>query len=314
MRMRLTYTLFLLLLAITGAQAQQTPMFSHYTLNYLQINPAVAGSQPCLDMRMGYRRQWTGMPEGPRTAFGNIHGNFGKKKDNFHGIGVTVFTDDAGPLGGTGMNLVYAYHFRVNRKYMLSAGVGMGFTQYRFDVGNITLPDVQLINDPAFDNRAASEFIFPQVQFGLWLYRDDRFYGFAVHNLLENNIGIIGLDSRLVRHYSLAAGYALKMQDGFSFKPSAHLQFAPGIPLSLDMTAMLDYKKKFELGAGFRTQSGIVGLVRFDLFKYVTLGYAYDHALSRIRFNGRHTHEIVLGLKACALGETQRTVPCAAYN
>ncbi len=296
------------------SNAQQMPLFSHYTLNYLQINPAVTGSAPCLDMKLGYRRQWMGIADGPRTGFGNIHGNFGKKKDNFHGIGAQVFSDDTGPLGFTSLNLLYAYHMKINRKYHLSAGVGVGFMQYRFDIGGITLPEFQLINDPAFDNRAASEFLFPNIQFGLWLYREDRFYGFAVHNLIQNNISIVGLDNRLRRHYSLAAGRSIKMEDGFKFKPSAHLQIVQGAPLSLDMTAMFGYRDVIDLGVGFRSQSGLVAMLRIDLFKYVTLAYAYDMALSRIRFDGRHTHEVVLGFQACARGDSQRFVPCDAYN
>jgi type IX secretion system PorP/SprF family membrane protein len=302
------------LLASGVAQAQQIPVYSHYTLNYLQINPAVAGSKQCLDMKLGYRRQWMGIEDGPRTGFGNIHGNFGKKKGNFHGIGATVYGDDVGPLGQTGLNVVYAYHMKINQRYTLSAGIGVGVMQYRFDIGRVTLPEVQLINDPAFANRDAAQFIFPNVQFGLWLYRDDRFYGFAIHNLAGNNIDILGLDTRLRRHYSLAAGRAIKMDGGFTFKPSGHLMFAGGVPASLDLTATFDYKNMIDLGFGFRSQSGLVALLRVDLFKYVTLGYAYDMALSRIRFDGRHTHEVVLGFQACARGESGRVVPCAAYD
>lgn len=304
----------LLVLLASNAEAQQTPVLSHYTLNYLQINPAVAGSKDCLDLKLGYRRQWMGVPEGPRTGFGNMHTAVGKGKGNFHGLGAQVWSDDTGPLGQTSLGLVYAYHMKLNRVYTLSAGVSVGFMQYRVDLGGITLPDVQLINDPAFDNRAASQFIFPNMQFGLWLYRDDRFYGFSISQLAGNNIDIIGLDSRLNQHFSLAAGRAIKLEDGFMFKPSAHLMFVPGSRVSFEATGMFDYKNIFEIGAGFRSESGLVGLVRIDLFKYVTVAYAYDYALSRMRFDGRHTHEVILGFNGCGRGETGRVVPCAAYD
>ena len=76
---------------------------------------------------------------------------------------------------------------------------------------------------------------------------------------------------------------------------------------------MIDYNNKVELGMGFRSESGLVGLLRLDLFNYVTVAYAYDFALSRIRFDGRNTHEIILGIHACAKGDS-RAVPCAAYD
>ncbi|MCH2197304.1 MAG: type IX secretion system membrane protein PorP/SprF [Flavobacteriales bacterium] len=305
--------LLISIIALAGLsmKGQQMPLYSHYVLNYLQINPAVAGSQPCLDMKIGYRRQWMGIGEGPRTAFGNIHGSFGKKKHNFHGVGGQVFTDDTGAIGFTGMNGVYAYHMKMNRKYYLSAGIGVGFMQYRIDLGGIVLPDVQVVNDPAFAG-SSSEFLFPQIQFGLWLYKEDRFYGFAIHNLTENALSILP-GSAMRRHYSFAAGRAIEMQDGFMFKPSAHLQYVASSRASIDLTAMFDYKEKVQVGVGFRSESGITGLLRVDLFRYVTLGYAYDFALSRIRFDGRHTHEVVLGIQACA-GNEGRAVPCAAYQ
>lgn len=298
--------------AAVSVNAQQTPLYSHYVLNYFQINPAVAGSKPCLDMKIGHRRQWVGIPNGPRTSFGNIHGNFGKKGNNFHGIGGQVYTDDTGPFGFTGLNAVYAYHMKVNRKYNLSVGAGVGFQQFRVDVGGITLPDVQLLNDPAF-NGGASEFLFPMIQFGLWYYKEDRFYGFSVQNMVEQGYEIIGLDAAARRHYSLAAGRAIEMEDGFMFKPSAHVQYVAGSRLSIEMTGMFDYKNKVEIGAGFRSESGLTALARFDIFRYITVAYAYDFALSRIRFDGRHTHEVVLGIQACS-GPEGRYVPCAAYD
>jgi type IX secretion system PorP/SprF family membrane protein len=308
---RLIITLALALSALVS-QGQQMPLYSHYVLNYFQINPAVAGSTPCLDMKLGYRMQWVGVEGSPRTAFGNIHGNFGKKKGNFHGIGGQVQTDDTGPLSFTGMNLAYAYHMKLNRKYTLSAGASLGFMQYRVDVGQITLPEFQYLNDPAFQG-GAQEFLFPQINFGLWLYKDDRFYGFAIHNLVENQYETIGLDAAMRRHFSFAAGRAIDMSDGFMFKPSAHLQYVSASRVSLDLTAMFDYKDRVELGVGFRSENGLTALLRLDIFRYVTLGYAYDMALSRIRFDGRHTHEVVLGIQACAKGE-RRATPCAAYD
>ena len=300
------------LLSVSLMQAQQLTQYSHYTLNYFAINPAVAGSSPCLDLKLGYRTQWTGIEGAPRTAFANVHGNFGKKKHNFHGIGGQVETDDVGPLSITSLALAYAYHMKVNRKYFLSAGISAGFMQYRIDAGGLVLPDVQFGNDPTFGT-AANEFVFPIVNFGLWLYKEDRFYGFAVRNIANNSLAEIGSATRLTPHYSFTTGRAIEMQDGVSFKPSLQLKYAASSRLAIDVTAFINYKSKVELGAGFRSESGLVGLFKIDLFKYVTLGYAYDHTLSRMRFGSPHTHEIVLGIKACAIGE-KRGVPCEAYQ
>lgn len=293
-------------------EAQQLTQYSHYVLNYFGINPAVAGSSPCLDLKIGYRKQWTGVEGSPSTAFANVHGNFGKKKHNFHGIGGQVETDDVGPLSFTSLAIAYAYHMKMNSRNFISAGIGAGFMQYRVDAAGLVLPEVGFGNDPAFGT-AANEFVFPIVNFGLWYYNEDRFIGFSVRNVSNNNLTTIGSATRITPHYSLTAGKHVEMEEGFAFKPSAHLKYVASSRLSIDVTAMINYKDKLELGAGFRSESGIIGLLRVDLFKYVTLGYAYDRGLSRMRFGSPHTHEVVLGIKACALGD-KRGVPCAAYQ
>ena len=103
------------------------------------------------------------------------------------------------------------------------------------------------------------------------------------------------------------------MGDGFFFKPSTNIRMIPGSRPSIDITAMVDYKDKISLGIGARNGYGLIGLLKIDAFKYVTIGYAYDMSLSKMRFAGRHTHEIVLGIQACAKGDS-RGIPCAAYD
>jgi len=305
--------LLLFLFAVSGTiEAQQLTQYSHYVLNYFGMNPAVAGSSPCLDMKIGYRKQWTGVLGSPSTAFANAHGNFGKKKNSFHGVGGQVETDDVGPLSFTSVALAYAYHMKINRKTSLSAGVSAGFLQYRIDAAGLVLPEVGFGQDPAFDG-GASEFVFPIVNFGLWMYQKDKFYGFAVRNINNPKLGDIGISTNLKPHYSFTHGRAIEMQDGFTFKPSMQLKYVGSSRLSIDLNAMIDYQSKVELGVGFRSESGLVGLLRFDLVKYVTLAYAYDYTLSSMRFGSRSTHEVVLGIKACAIGNS-RVTKCDAYN
>ena len=47
----------LLLLACTPAWAQQTAQYTQNVFNMFAINPAVAGSKDCIDVRLGYRQQ-----------------------------------------------------------------------------------------------------------------------------------------------------------------------------------------------------------------------------------------------------------------
>ena len=40
--------------------AQQVPQYSNFLNNYFALNPALAGSNQCLNVKIGYRNQWVG--------------------------------------------------------------------------------------------------------------------------------------------------------------------------------------------------------------------------------------------------------------
>lgn len=291
-----------------SASAQQMSQYSHFVNNYFAINPAMAGSAPCLDLKLGYRRQWIGIDGSPATAFTNLHGNFGQKGSNFHGIGGLVETDDTGPLSFTSLALAYAYHMKASRNSMFSVGVSAGMHQYRADIGGMILADP---SDLAITGPASS-FIYPQINFGLWWYREDRFIGFSMRNLVENRIPQSGA-GRLRRHYEVMAGKNIQLNDEFQFKPAAQIKYVASSRMSLDVQAMMDYNSKVALGLGFRSEHGLTGLVKIDMFKYVNLSYAYDMTLNKLRLGGRNTHEVTIGIQACPTGEA-KYIPCAAYN
>jgi type IX secretion system PorP/SprF family membrane protein len=309
MQFRKFILFFLLILGAGLINAQQLPHYTYFTYNYLQYNPAVTGATPCLEMKLGYRQQWNGFPDAPKTAFANFHGKFGKTKFNFHGLGGIVESDDAGPLSYTSLHFSYAYHMRVARKYMLSTGLSAGFLQYRVDYGAILLDDY---DDPAL-NQSVADFVLPQINFGFWLYRGDRFYGLSFRHLNENKVDGLEGETKLNRHYTFSAGRSIRLKDELFFKPALLINYVSSSKMSLDVQALLEFREKFTIGLAARSGNGIGGIMKLALFKYVTLAYAYDMTLSKIRYSGLHTHEVILAIRACA-GADKYHVPCAAYD
>ena len=296
--------------AFAEANAQQIPHYTNFVYNYFQYNPAVAGAVPCLEMKLGYRKQWDGFPDAPVTAYANFHGKLSNSgKFNFHGLGAVVETDDAGPLSYTSLQLAYAYHQKMARRYKLSSGIGIGFQQFRVDYGALLLEDQF---DPAIAG-SVSEFILPTINAGFWLYRNDRYYGLAVRNVIVHQVKKLGGNNELVRHFHLTAGRVFRVNDDLQFKPAANVNYVGGSDPSLDVAAQMEYREKLTLGLTVRTGNGIGALVKIDVLKYVTLAYAYDLTLSRIRLDGLNTHELTLGIKACASPDRSH-VPCAAYD
>lgn len=83
--------------------------------------------------------------------------------------------------------------------------------------------------------------------------------------------------------------------------------------IAVDINAMLQYKALMAVGLTFRNQFGLAALVKIDAFKYVSLSYAYDLSMSKMRYAGMNTHEFIIGIRACDFRDN-RPVPCSAYE
>ncbi|MBM3447616.1 MAG: type IX secretion system membrane protein PorP/SprF [Bacteroidetes bacterium] len=299
----------LLFLLPFSMEAQQLPQYTFFTYNYLNYNPAVTGNTPCLEAKVGYRMQWAEYEGAPRTGYVTVHNKFGVRRYNFHGIGAYVETDNAGQFGYTSLHANYAYHLKLTKGYSLSTGIGVGFMQYRFGYVGINMP--QLVDDPAVQG-SVGDIIFPVFNFGMWLYRKDKFFGISVRQLTSPKVDGFA-DTRLKRHYTFAYSRALQVGDDFSFKPAILVNYVGKSKPSLEGQALLEYKRKVAIGLAARSGHGVSGLVKLDVLPYLTVAYAYDITANRIRLASYNTHEITLGFRACGMKQKNH-VPCAAYD
>jgi len=300
---------FLLLTATTAAFGQQLPQYSFFTYNYINYNPAVTGFTPCLELRAGFRQQWLGFTGAPRTAFALAHGRFGEKRNRFHGIGGFVENDSFGPFSYTSLMANYAFHFKVASRYTLSAGIGLGFTQNRVDFSSMTLEDQ--LNETAMTN-SLSDFNFPHINTGFWLYRADKFFGLSLRQVRQGTIE--SLEAKTLRtHYTFAHGRAFKVSDEISFLPAVLLNYVGRSRASFEAQGLVEFKETVSLGVGVRGGNGISGLFKLHMIGNLTLAYAYDLTLSKMRFDSNGTHEIVIGFRSCS-AKDRNHIPCAAYD
>ena len=308
MKKGIVHILFLLVTAL-HALGQQLPQFTNFTYNYINYNPAVTGATPCMEMKIGHRRQWMGIKGNPVTSFVNVHTKFKQKAYNFHGIGLGFETDAAGIFSYTSMQLNYAYHMRVHRKYMLASGIGVGFTQYRVNFGDVFMENQQ--NDPTLYT-SATQFLRPTINIGFWLYNSDRFYGFSIRQLTSPRVKELP-NTHLKATYTFASGRAIKVSDEVMFKPAVLFNYVGNSRVSVEAQALIAYKEKVTVGLGARGGNGISAMLKLDALRYITISYAYDLTLSKLKNPGSSSHELTIGMRACA-EKDKLHVPCAAYD
>lgn len=289
-------------------RAQQISQYTQHWFNQFSVNPAVAGSKDCLDIRLGYRKQWSGFPGAPTTAWASVHGAIRSKQPfvaNRHGIGVWVEADDAGPYGYSQFYLAYAYHVQMANDYFMSMGFFAGLKQMKLDAGEITLDNY---NDPAIDG-SRSTLVIPEVTPGIWLYSKRSWLGLSIPQLLGNKIKDFGLgESRLTRHYLLSGGYKYKFSKKVSITPHVLFKFSPKSPLSLDLDMMLEYEKKVGLGVGYRNMDALAFMLKLSFMKYFQVGYSYDITTSKIGVDSSNTHELILAISPCPPNDPRRAI------
>lgn len=311
-----THTLLLFLLFSTaGVFAQQLSQYTQYVFNHFSVNPAVAGSKDCLDVRLGYRKQWNGFNGAPTTGWASLHGTIRPKGKPFmankHGFGFFMESDNAGNWGYTRFLLAYAYHVQMSKDYYLSFGFFGGAQQMKFDVGEVTA--VQF-NDPALDGKASS-LIIPEITPGVWAYTKVAWAGLAMHQSLGNAIKDIGIDSKLARQFMLSAGYKYRIAKKTALVPSMLAKFSKGAPPALDINGMVEWNRKFAVGVGYRNGDAVTFLMKVGFAKYFQLGYSYDITTSKLRVASSNSHEIILGITPCGSeSAARRAISCPAFD
>ncbi len=297
---------------VSKSSAQQFPQFTNFLFNTFAVNPANAGLKECLDARVGYRTQWVGLDANPRTVFATAHqriNSISKPKGTWHGAGIVVNGDNTGPTGRTSAHAAYAIHLRINRQTRLAFGVGVGMLQYRLDVSQMVVPQA---GDPLLA-RSNSEFVFPDLNAGLWLYSKQWFAGLSGGHLTAPNLDNIGQAFVMRPHWNLLGGRVFSVGEKMSYIPAAQLKFMGNSTPSLDVNFWADYDNKVALGIAFRSEDAVAGMLKFNFLEYFTIAYAYDFTYSKVRLGSSNTHEIILGISACSRNEKVGFVPCNAY-
>lgn len=290
----------LLMLGAAPAMAQQTAQYTQYVMNMFAINPAVAGSKDCIDVRLGYRQQWVGFPGAPVTGWATINSVLKPKKKrsfhaNRHGIGAFVEADNTGPMGYTSFQLAYAYHLQMKEDVFLSMGLFAGIRQEKLSLGDVYAADHA---DPALANNG-SVLVYPDLTPGIWLYGKSTWAGLSIQQFLGNRVEEIGVETRLARNFIASVGHRYRVNKNFSVVPSGLFKLTAGAPLALDINVMMEYRRKVGLGVSYRNQDAVAAMIKVPFLKYFSLGYSYDLTTSKLRSGGANTHEIILAIYPC---------------
>lgn len=273
-------SVFLLLGAV--AIAQQDAQYTQYMYNTVSINPAYAGSRGQMSIAALHRSQWVGLDGAPVTQTLNIHSPIGYKG---LGMGFSIVNDQIGPTSETNFDMDFSYTINMAKEARLSFGLkgSVNLLDIRFSELNQFTSDQTLQQD--IDNRLS-----PNVGAGIY-YHTNKFYaGLSVPRFLETSHfeeSSLSTAKEQMNFY-LITGYVWDLNRSVKFKPTILSKVTQGAPLQVDVSANFMFNEKFILGAAYRWDAAVSGMVGFNISDGFLLGIAYDRettALGSAAFN-----------------------------
>jgi type IX secretion system PorP/SprF family membrane protein len=268
---------------------QQEPQYTQYMYNIGSFNPAYVGTVESAELSGLYRAQWVDIPGAPRNLRFGANIPFANEK---MGLGFNVVSDALGPSTQTFVDVAYSYQIKVSDDSWLSFGIDAGGSILNLDYskGNFQNPGEPLIGGEDF-----SQF-YPVIGAGMFLYGDQWYAGLSIPNFLTLGIYQEELETVVDNdlQYNLIAGYVFDISDRTKFKPAVLLNYLPGIPLNFNLSANFLFMDALTLGANYRINNSISGVLGLQVSNTMFLGYSYDYNTNGLgEFNGA-SHEAIL--------------------
>lgn len=267
--------------------AQQSPQYTQYMYNTLNINPGYTGSNGRLEATLLHRSQWTGIDGAPKTQSLSVHGKLSDKV----GLGFSAFNDNIGPANLTNINATFGYHLYISPTARLGLGLNAGIDILDIDWSKGRYYDG---TDPTFNSNANE--LKPTIGAGAFFYTYNWYAGISVPNFV--NTSFYSDEDEVVyntdMHYYLIGGYVFDISPSVLLKPTFMAKITSGAPVTYDISANVLLQNTFNLGVGYRFDDALSALVGFHLNQSFFVGYAFDYSLSDLNKYDNGSHEIIL--------------------
>ena len=337
--MRLRTTIVILLLIFGYNANAQDPQFSQYYAAPLLLNPAFTGATNSHRVVVNNRIQWPNLPQ----AYNTVAVSYDMYQPDLRsGFGFVAMTDKAGSAGlrTTSAQAFYSYKVSMPNKWVMSAGIGFGFSNVGIDRSLLELPDQTDFGrgvtslDPTLA-RIATDFNFDFAA-GLLMYTANTWIGGSVYHLNMPNQSLIDLEARLPIKYMIHGGARIQIYDGpmhrnkvshltpsFVFKKQGSFnQVDLGLHYHVDPVMIGFWYRGIPLLKNFIGNPSHEALVftmglQFQNFEF---GYSYDFTVSELSTSsgGAHEASLIYQFDLVAKGrkveKKYQVLPCPTFN
>lgn len=319
---RIILLLFVCFAFSSGLQAQQYLQQTQFFSNLAGINPAYSGWKNTIQIRSGYRKEWTGFEDSPQAYFMTfnvpvnnpeapqstnyslrvsdldeyrrlVQEDIQQKTRIRHGVGGYLLSEDRGLFTNTTAALSYAFHVAVSKKAYLSVGAAAKFNNYRFNKVRLTVANPE---DPLYQEfqRSPDTRNGFDLNAGVLLYHPNYYLSYSAVQLLPNDLlGAQGWTQQDIQHFMIA-GTKFSLSDNFQLEPSV-LTKVSATGTSVMGNVLLHYGQLWG-GLGYGDEAQTAAYLGLKLGKLFQVGYSYDFNFSELGNYNQGSHEIVIGL------------------
>ena len=292
MKLKRSYIIFTCLLVCCYGQlaAQQTPKFPEYNYNPFIINPAYAGMAAGSVISASHSRHTRNIDGAPISTILSYHMPLAADK---MGIGAAVIDDRIGVTTATTAMLAYSYkvffdlkrdrpYWEVYDQHVFSFGMTAGIKRLYED-----LRELGVNGDPEFASNLSET--IPTIGAGI-LYNKVGFYlGISMPDLLGGKLAAKdGLQLSTPLYGYTGYRFFTDLYKEIMITPSALVKYEKGAPAQIDLNLSVNFKNKFELGAGYRSSSALNFLVGLYPVEQLRLVYYYSVGLQRSVLGNNH--------------------------
>lgn len=290
-----------MLIAASGALAQQDPQYNLYQFNQMVINPGYAGARDAIAIVADVRKQWVGIEGSPGTAAFSVHSPV---LNNKLGIGLNVVSDRLGAKASNGIYANLAYILKLGNTSKLSFGARAGYAMYKFNFNEVKYKDA---DETAYTDLNSANRGSLDVDAGMYFRTNTFFAGISATHL---NRGVLykgdftstntagnptdySLSFVMNPHVFLTMGKSFVVNESFIIAPSLMVKSVKA-KTSMDLNLNFFVAKRVWLGAFFRQGYGFGALFQAYVTNQLRIGYSYDTGLGKQRVLGG-AHEIMIG-------------------
>ncbi|MFH2141166.1 MAG: PorP/SprF family type IX secretion system membrane protein [Bacteroidota bacterium] len=309
--MRYIYILSFFLCTVT--LYSQDLQLTQFYASPLYLNPAFTGANADSRISTNYRNQWASLP-GTYSSFLLSYDYYLHQYRS--GVGVILTSDKSGTqgLGNNMLAISYAYDFKFNRIWSLTAGLRMGYAYRTLDFSKLLFGDQIARNASSSLQTTFPEKVnFLDISTGVLVFSSMEWIGISFNHINGPDESFLGKEVPLPIKGSVHGGKNFLLESGGSGpkedKPIITTAFQYRFQKKYDQFDLGVYFKKpmYFAGIWYRGLPGFKaykkGYPNHDSFSFLmgvvykkslTMGYSFDFTISNLTMTTGGSHEISL--------------------